>query len=300
MNIVMLGHPNAGKTTYMSSMYKLMAADGFYGFRVRAKSNADHYQLMSAADRIGRGEYPAPSDRHSDYELTFRHGASELLDFLWRDYRGGALLDRSTSEDTRRLLDDLEAADAIVLFIDFVDLQRGRAAREKVRRLTTLLFQALSGRDRLTPIVVVLTKADLADPDRDDGIEVLYPLLEAVSDNRLVVCLPIGVACGPRPQNVEVPVLFCLCFGLMSQVYFLGALMQQSAATGDRYSRGDTWWNRVRSGWNGELSNRELASLAYQKAYVEQQALLTLLGPAQALESFLAENFVLLGGGVNS
>jgi hypothetical protein len=251
----MLGHPNAGKTTYMSSMYKVMAADGLAGFRVRAKSDGDHYQLMSIANRIGRGDYPAPSDRHSEYELTLRHGASALLDFLWRDYRGGALLDRSATADTKQLLDDLETADAIVLFMDSVDLQRSSIARQKVRGLTTLLFRALSGRDRLTPIVVVLTKADLVNPNEDRGLEVFDSLVDAVSTNQLVVGMGIEVACGPYPQNVEVPVLFCLYFGLASEAVYLDALVQQSAVTVNAFLARDTWWNRFKSGLSGDPSN---------------------------------------------
>ncbi|MFI6324045.1 hypothetical protein ACIBG8_41425 [Nonomuraea sp. NPDC050556] len=297
MNIVMLGHPNAGKTTYMSAMYKVMSTEGIAGFRVRARSDAHHYQLMSNADRIGRGLYPAPSDQHAEYPLTFRHGSSALFEFLWRDYRGGALLDRSTTQDTQRLLADLRTADAIVLFMDLLDLQRSHIARQKIRGLTTVLFRALTGRDRLTPLVIVLTKADLVNPNvQDTGLEAFDSFIQAVDGNPAVIGTWIEVACGPYPQNVIAPVLFCLYFGLESQAYYLSALVEQSNAVGDSFAAGDTWRNRVKSRFTGQVANRDLASMAYMKAYQEYQALQTVLGPAQLLGDMLGDLEVFGGG----
>jgi GTPase SAR1 family protein len=122
MNIVMLGHSNAGKTTYMSSMYRELATRGVNGFWLCAQEDADHRRLLTAANGVAVGRYPPASDRRGEYPLTLRYGSNQVIDFNWKDHRGGALREKSSSSQTKALLDDVAGADAIMLFLDSADL----------------------------------------------------------------------------------------------------------------------------------------------------------------------------------
>jgi hypothetical protein len=57
----MLGHSDAGKTTYMSLMYEMMGR-GVGGFVVSAENPDDHVRLSAAAKAIRTGRYPPVSD----------------------------------------------------------------------------------------------------------------------------------------------------------------------------------------------------------------------------------------------
>ncbi|GAA2853033.1 hypothetical protein Acy02nite_51040 [Actinoplanes cyaneus] len=289
MQIVMLGHTNAGKTSYMSAMYRTMALEGIGGFRVRAKNERAHQQLLTAGTGLLRGTYPAPSDRRHEYTLTLRHAASPLIDFTWKDHRGGALRDRSTVDDTRELLEDLTGADAIVLFLDSVDLQNSEAARRKIRNLTTVVFQALENRTGTTPIVIALTKCDLIDESRIDRmLEPFGSFIQAIRQQQYVIGTLVPMACGPEPRNVDVPVLFCLYFGVRHHADAMVANLNEAAASARRFAARDTAYDRWINGrLRGEKTNRELAADAYLKAEREYRRLEPMLRPIQQLEHLL-------------
>lgn len=289
MQIVMLGHTNAGKTSYMSAMYRTMALDGIAGFRVRAKDDRAHQQLLAAGTGLLKGNYPAPSDRRHEYVLTLRHAASPLIDFTWKDYRGGALRDRSSVGDTRQLLEDLTNADAIVLFLDSVDLQNSAAARRKIRDLTTVVFQALENREGTTPIVIALTKSDLIDESKIDRmLEPFDSFIQAVQTQRYVIGTLVPVACGPEPTNVVLPVLFCLYFGVRHNAEVMVANLKGAESQAMRYTARDTAYDRWINGkLFGERTNRERAIEAYRQAEQEYRRLEPLLLPIQRLEYML-------------
>jgi GTPase SAR1 family protein len=289
MQIVMLGHTNAGKTSYMSAMYRTMALEGIGGFRVRAGNERAHQQLLAAGTGLLRGNYPAPSDRRHEYSLTLRHSASALLDFTWKDYRGGALRDRSTVDDTRQLLADLTNADAIVLFLDSVDLQNSASARMKIRNLTTVVFQALENRTGTTPIVITLTKSDLIDESRID--QMLSPFdsfIQAIRTQENVIGTLVPVACGLEPSNVVLPVLFCLYFGVRHNAEVTYANLVAAHGQAQSYAARDTAYNRWIDGkLLGNKTNREYALEAFFRAQQEYSLLEPLLGPIERLEYLL-------------
>ena len=290
MNVVMLGHSNAGKTTYMASMYRDLATQGLQGFWVRAQQEGDHRRLLSMANRVASGKYPRPSDRRHEYALTLRHQGSPVIDFHWKDHRGGALRERSTSGQTRELLDDLHTADAILLFLDAPQLARGgRVGAAPVRDLTTRVAGALDRRTDPTPVVVLLTKADLIDEEEFDAcMRALDAFINAIRGKQLAFGTVIDVACGPQPRNVPVPVLFSLYFGLRLQAEAAHGRTTQAALVAQQRLAADTRVRRILGRFGGRRYDLE-AQLATAGFVSEWQALDSLVSPTQALETMLGD-----------
>src|SRR3954470_10076158 len=96
MDILMLGKSNAGKTSYVSAMYDAMNG-GVGGFTVRTERAADHQRLRRNAQQMRSGRFPEATSRRSVYPLQLWHDQDRVFDFVWRDYRGGALTEGSNS-----------------------------------------------------------------------------------------------------------------------------------------------------------------------------------------------------------
>src|SRR5450755_2924544 len=285
----MLGHSDAGKTTYMSLMYEMMGR-GVGGFVVSAENPDDHVRLSAAAKAIRTGRYPPVSDQRHEYRLHVRHGQSDLLTFGWRDYRGGALLDRSTAQKAQ-VITDLREADGIVVFVDAPDLARNQRARSKTRSLVFHIVRALEGRSKPTPLVLAYTKCDLFDTDLETRLldEPFQPLVDAVKDDGQVFGAKMYLACGPEPFNVPGPVLWCLFFGIASRAGEVEERLNVLAAARNRAKAGDTLSNRISAWWNGQESNRGLALRHQRQLEAEMQRLEPLLEPAERLWSYVRE-----------
>ena len=288
MKIVMLGHSNAGKTTYVSLMYELMAV-GVDGFRVEARRPEDHARLAAAARAIRLGHYPDASDHRHEFQLRLRHGDSPLISFTWRDYRGGALLERSDSPQAAELQADLKAADGIVVFVDAPELASSTQARRKVRSLVFNIVQALENRRRTTPIVLAFTKWDLfkTEPPVELLLEPFRSLQQAIAEEMHIHGTAIELACGPQPMHIGVPVLWCLYFGIESQAEKLGAKVEGHVAARDAAAARNTMPNRVRAWWKGETPPLREAVEHHSRAQAEWRKLEPLIEPGQRLWSHL-------------
>lgn len=291
MKVVMLGHSAAGKTTYVSLMYSVMT-QGVGGFSLRTKRTEDHDTLIRAAEAILTGRYPAPTDQRSVFQLKLRHNNADVFPFSWRDYRGGALGERSDSPQARQLHDDLGKAGGIVLFCDSHRLlTESRAARE-VRTLVSHVQRAVDAkRKRLTPLVITLTKADLVDLD-DEKVtdrlqEPFLPLIAAVSHSEHVIGTLVPVACGPEPVNVAVPVLWALRFGILGRARKLQESIEQSIARAEQAERGDTLGDRISSWWNGTTPQWKRAQQHRAEAAAEYAKVEPLVDPANRLGEVL-------------
>ncbi|MFD0635023.1 hypothetical protein ACFQ9X_29285 [Catenulispora yoronensis] len=136
MRIAMIGDTKAGKTTYMAMMYQAMVG-GFKDFRLATKDTGQGSELLAEAWGIRHSKYPAMTSQRALYEFELSHQRRVFFDFLWSDYRGGALHDRSTEADTAALHADLRAADGIVVFADAERFARDPSAVARhARRLT--------------------------------------------------------------------------------------------------------------------------------------------------------------------
>ncbi|MGH8573579.1 MAG: hypothetical protein ACREX8_13545 [Gammaproteobacteria bacterium] len=289
----MLGHSGAGKTTYVSLMYREMQ-DGVAGFQLRAQKPKDHDQLLRDAAAILHGRYPDPTHQRTSYQLVLRYDGEEVFPFRWRDYRGGALNDRSTSADVTELHEDLTSTDGIVLFVDAVKLLTDHRAGRDVRRLVTHVQRALDARDEvLTPLVIAVTKCDLVDLDAPSVLDTLYepfePLVEAVGTTEHVYGTILPVACGPEPVNVVIPVLWALRFGLFGRAMRLQAAIESAQQAAAYAASRDTLGDRFFSWLKDEPSWASISQQHQATALDELHNLEPLLEPTDRLSAVLED-----------
>ncbi|MER7167858.1 hypothetical protein ABT336_17530, partial [Micromonospora sp. NPDC000207] len=96
------------------------------------------------------------------------------------------------------------------------------AAPRQVAALTGLLHRALDARrERLTPLAIVVTKADLVDfhtpAVRARLREPFAPIMDAVSRTLHVQGAFMLVSCGPLAIGVRVPALWMLHLGILNR-----------------------------------------------------------------------------------
>ena len=289
----MLGHSAAGKTTYVSQMYSLMK-EGVGSFSVRAENSADGARLDRAARAIRIGQYPAPTDQRAVFDLVLRHEGADVLAFTWRDYRGGTLTEKTDSPQARELHEDLRQADGIVIFCDSVKLLTDPRAGHDVRTLVSHVQRTLGERgQRLTPLVLALTKADLVDLNDEKVPQRLrvpfLPLISAVADSRHVAGIQVPVACGPSPQHVYVPVLWTLGIGIVSRAFELRSSIEDKAGQADRYQRYDTPGNRFFCWLTGQPSARQWSASLREQAQAEYWKYAPLVEPANQLIDVMSD-----------
>jgi hypothetical protein len=260
MRIVMLGHSNAGKTTYMAAMYQLMnGPKGYEGFRIVANDNKRHTELLNNARAIADDRYPPPTSRHSEYDFTLSFQGRKVSSFTWNDYRGGAIMERSSSPDTGKLLKEISAADAVVVFADAYELANNPASHQDVYELTDLMHRAITA-GKAKPLVLAFTKADLIRRTDQWGvaIEPFEQVMRAMETSKAVRGTTVTIACGNRPKAVEVPVLWCLSNGLANQVQALRDDIAHHQRQAAYHASRDTLGNRVSSWWNNEESEHKM------------------------------------------
>ncbi|MFF4835973.1 hypothetical protein [Streptomyces sp. NPDC001315] len=278
MKIVMLGHSNAGKTTYIAMMYELMRS-GYRGFRVRTADKPRDRELLDSARAIRRGLYPPPSSRRDAHSFELTYHRRRIADFTWNDYRGGALDDRAGNEETAAVLAELVRADGLVVFTDAARLAEAESSRREVRRLTVLLQQAIGERSRNTPVVIAYTKADLVSGPAAwaRATAPMEALQTAITDSPRVAGATVAVSCGATPQGVHVPVLWCLSQHVSGRV----AELRSAADTSRRLS--ETAQARA-SLWNSLISTLDGVESEYRKQLRHEQEARRHLAELQPLE----------------
>ncbi|MFE6905677.1 TRAFAC clade GTPase domain-containing protein [Streptomyces erythrochromogenes] len=292
MDIVMLGHSAAGKTTYVSLMYAAMR-DGIQGFSLRTDDVLVHGALTSAAEAVLRGRYPDVSSRRQVFEFVLQYQGRDVLPFRWRDYRGGALTERrADSPQAGQLQQDLVEAEGIVVFVDAHRLLTDGGSDRYTRRMTVLVQRALEARgDQLTPLVLAFTKSDLLDLDRpgllDRLVEPFDGLIAGVARTQHLRGAVAMVACGPDPVNVAVPVLWSLHYGIVGRGLALEASIEESLASARRAAANDTAWDRISSWWKEESSWAEISARHERAAQAEYERLEPLFEPAERLAGLL-------------
>ncbi|MFF3942096.1 TRAFAC clade GTPase domain-containing protein [Streptomyces phaeofaciens] len=284
MNIVMLGHSNAGKTTYIAMMYALMRK-GYGGFKVRAEDGALDRELRAAADAVRQGSYPPPSSRREQHVFRLSHGRRTVAGFTWTDYRGGALSSRTDDEETARVLAELTGADGIVVFVDAHHLAHGDRGGREVRRLTVLLQRAMEGRTSRIPVVLAYTKADLL-TSTDAWARATAPLdllQQSLDGASMVRAATVALSCGPQPAGVQVPVLWCLAQHLSIRVEDLEHELAVSRRLAEEAKNKAGLWNSLVSTLDGVESEYRKWQRHEQAAKEEAAQLAPLKRPAKRL-----------------
>lgn len=253
----MLGHSNAGKTTYIAAMYGLMRS-GYRGFRVRATDEAQDRDLAASARAIRSGRYPPPSSRRDEHSFELTYQGRRIADFTWTDYRGGALGERASDAETAAVLAELGRADGLVLFVDAARLAAATAGDHEVRWLTVLLQRAIGARSRsrTVPVVLACTKADLVS-GADAWSRAVAPIRElagAITGSPRVAGVTVAVSCGRTPLAVHVPVLWCVSQHLSARVAELRAEVERGRRLSPAAGSGAGMWNSLVSTLDGSES----------------------------------------------
>ena len=178
--IGLVGSSGAGKTTYLAMLYSLL----FNGKRIENWDFAGSYTLNGwelqaktlqvQEDGTVRNPDATPSDKdfYSLYHLALRHDGF-LHDILFADSSGEVFskwadnVNNPAAENARWIYDNSRA---FLLFVDCEAIieQRGRA-RHDIAQLAEQVKSRMRGR----PVVIVWSKADLADQMRENIVEAI-------------------------------------------------------------------------------------------------------------------------------
>jgi len=217
MDIVMLGHSSAGKTTFMAALYFRMS-NGVYEYKMRfnkwanywykrytlnnnnytiAESEQEEKELEQISVNVSKGIYPPATAIRQEYVFKMRYKDYNEIKFNWFDYRGGALMERtSQSADTETLLARIKKSDALIVFLDGPKLEENLSKNEReFRRLIYLIKTAISNvsveKDTYYPISFVITKEDICrDVLNSEGFNYFWDnILRDIADSRNVAGL---------------------------------------------------------------------------------------------------------------
>jgi GTPase SAR1 family protein len=287
MDILMIGLSNAGKTTFVSTMYAALN-NGYSDFTVRSTRPADHTRLKTSAEQIRKGVFPLPSDRRSIYSLQLCHMGNRVFDFNWRDYRGGALVESSSSPQAVQLREDMKNADGLVFMVDSTELLQTQQGRARLRPVIATAVRLLSECEVVIPVVLALTKWDLVASREKQAIEaaqaLLGPLVDAVKATQHLLGAMIPVSCGANPRNVELPALWCLHVG----IYVRGAILERNVEYYQKRikvaeSRSGIF-DTIASAWRGEPTWRDIAQQTRDRLRNDLSLLQPLIAPSKRLE----------------
>ena len=277
----------------MASMYGLMQA-GVEKFSLASRYIRDHDDLVSLARDIQCGAYPPQTAIKSSYDFYLKYDGRRFFPFTWSDYRGGALTERSSSEDARQLVQDLSKCDGILVFCDSEQAASRRGAGWDIHRMTSLIGEALSRIKRPIPIGVVFTKYDLVEEIDEHMWASVEGLLQVVDASENLVGAVIPVSCGSKPENIELPLLFLLYCGVALTHDALVEQMEDDRRESDHYvQEADKHpiWDFI-DGIFGD-SDSDRAVEAYERAKQKWAELEPLIEPCQSLGQYLEERGIL-------
>ncbi|MEM8777600.1 MAG: hypothetical protein AAGF26_01750 [Cyanobacteria bacterium P01_G01_bin.49] len=290
MKIVMVGHTNVGKTTYMASLYGVMQ-QSINDFCLKAVDSEDRQALLKLADDIQKGKYPLPTDQRSEYKFNLRYQGKDVFPFTWADYRGGAIIQKQDSEQAQLLLEDLKKTDGIMMFCDADALARGNIRSNQLGRMTTLISQALRELENPISLSIILTKVDLVPKFTKNMLSPFSGIIKAIEVSDLVLGALIPVACGHQLINIPLPLLFTLSSGVVIKRASLEKLSKDhysSALNWEEKSKGFSGLVRwVQDTWNGVTTDEEMARREREKAIQTRQEYESILEPAKALVSYI-------------
>lgn len=268
MRIVTLGHTGVGKTTYMASLYGELQ-QSFDGFTLGTDSS-DHTNLLNISRAIRRGTYPPATAHRNQYEFSLKFDGTEVLQFNWSDYSGGAIVRTSEDQQAKLLLKDLEKADGLMLMCDSQALHRGHFRQIGLRRMTAIAGRALRDLSKPISLAVVLTKADLVYHFNQQMLSHFRGLIGVIEASNKVSGALIPVACGRQVMNVRMPLFFALQATVNYKANTLEREMEshlEEARILDRSNQGLDWVaDQLSSWWNNKPTKDERARAEKRKA----------------------------------
>lgn len=272
MNVMMIGHSGAGKTTYMAAMYNALY-NGIHGFSINSESKKLHKQLTLIANKIQEGYYPSATDIHKIYHFNLLYDGEEVLPFTWYDYRGGALLQQKKgSKEVRELDEKICNSNALIIFFDGEKIMRNDYQVQKEYRRTQLFIQrAISNlkEDTSFPISLVVTKGDTPglDINKSPMIRHFNRMMKAMSENEKITGLFTTTVINERQVlNVHFPFLTSMFFGLKQERELLVKKIDEHKSQGNKYNDNANIIDDIWSFFADESSYRELASKEFNRA----------------------------------
>lgn len=156
------------------------------------------------------------------------------------------------------------------------------------------VLRALGDRgETATPLVIAFTKCDLvhlAGPETRHRLMAPFrELTDAVGAAPHVHGCVTTLHCGPRPVNIQVPVLWALRFGVFGRMARLQESVEANAAASRRAAAKDTVWDRVLSRVVGEPSWRSISADRAEAARRERAQLEPLAESAGRLAGLLTD-----------
>lgn len=296
MKILMIGHSRSGKTSFMAGLYKLYGDDP-EGFGLWMSDSSKKANLKKMGDNIARGYYPAGTDIASEYKFWLQYDNELLIPFDWYDYRGGALSETSkTSPDAQRLIEQIDIADALIVFLDgekIVDMEDDDL-EEEYDVLLWAIQKSISNRatnGSYFPISFVITKGDLYQTYEplytSPGLKYFMPILKNVSQSDVAAGM-IGVVEVSKDgiNNVFFPLIFSLYYGMH---HYINERVSSINAEIDRYNNLDPGLlDDIGSFLFGGKPDREKAQECIQKIEKEKVQLQTLESLSEVMEKILA------------
>lgn len=239
MNIVMIGHSSAGKTTFMAALYYRMT-NVLYDYKMRydwwanywykrytlgnhnfslEEAQKEEKELETISKNINSGIYPPPTAIKQEYVFKMRYKNFNEIAFNWFDYRGGALMERTgQSDDSASLLLKIKASAALIVFLDGTKLEEGIAKNERYfRRLIYLVKNAISNINvedgHYYPISFVITKDDLCrDAINSEGFDYFYENIfkDITTSTKIAGLITFATVNKDNIYNVHWPLFFSI------------------------------------------------------------------------------------------
>ncbi len=231
----MLGASGSGKTCYMLGMYADMQY-GRNGFTFSAEDMDDDLELSERWEHLidteGTARWPEPTSEGQEkvYSFSFNYAMKPIIGFDWLDYRGGAIKDQSSQEDTQKLMEYIGKSSCLFLCIsgeflrDGIDRKKA-SLKIKANRINFILQEVIKQvnptKEKPFPVAIVITKFDLCASRKnkviDDIKDNLFPALFTDGSGWLTMICPVSLGkdlaenqnTGEiEPINVHLPVIF--------------------------------------------------------------------------------------------
>lgn len=189
------------------------------------------------------------------------------------------------------MIKDIREADGIMMFCDCDALMKGDIRANEIRRMTTLVTQALRDVEKPISLAIILSKTDKISHFQEKLISPFEGLISIINANPWVVGTFIPIACGNQFMNVPLPLLSTLYSAVYVQAYVSQSLAQAShdrAIQWQEKSQGvDGFFRWIGDKWNGYATDEELARKEFA-AYVEHyQKFEFIKDPVLALTNYL-------------
>ena len=291
MKIVMIGHTGVGKTSYMASLYEEMQ-QRVEGFHLKAGNPQDHPRLIELSKMIRSGTYPPATAHRDEYKFLLRYQGKDVLEFVWADYKGGAIAEKKQSSEQAALLEkDLKEADGIMMFCDCDALARDNARGVQIGRMTALIGRAIQDLDHPFALSIVLTKTDLISRFEEPLIKPLSGLMSAINASKWVSGAFIPIACGIQSVNVPMPLLFTLHASVILQALVSVSQIKHyynQSVEWEVKSKGVLGILRLaRDVCNGNPTDKQMSEYTMRKASEEYKKYETIKEPAETLAKYV-------------